>query len=82
MFFEKINPKTLQNIQIKIKSNKFYYIFVKIQYFPIKSMIMTRDLIYKHKTIHITFSSFCMFQSHCNQTINNMFYSQLKNACP
>ena len=82
-FLKNVNPKTLQNLQIKIKSNKFYYIFIKVDNFVIKSMTMTRDLIYKHKIIEIMLTIFCMFQSHCNQTIKyNISYSQLKNACP
>ena len=82
MFFEKIKSQNITKSQIKMKRNKFYYIFIKVGIFPIKSMTMTRDLIYKHKTIHIIFTIFCIVQSHCNQTINNISYSQLKDAFP
>ena len=37
-------------------------------------MTVTRDLIYKHKTIHIIFTNFNMFQSHYNKKQHCLLY--------
>ena len=58
MLLEKNKSQILQKIRIKIKSNNFYYILIKVGIFPIKSTTITKDLTYKHKAIHIIYTIF------------------------